>query len=111
MPLFDFRCRSCGRKFTALVGVLADSDPPSCPGCGGGDLTKLVSRFSTARSEEKLLDDLSDPSRIGDLEDPASMRRLVKEMGKELDEDLGDELEDYMAEAGDEDAADDETIY
>jgi putative FmdB family regulatory protein len=112
LPLFEFKCKTCGRKFTALVGMLADSAPPTCPSCGGTELTKLMSRFATTRSEEDMLANLSDPSKVGDLDDPANLRKFVKDMGKELGEDLGDEFEEYLKEAG-EDGGDsgDETIY
>ena len=112
MPLFEFRCKSCGKRFTALVGMIANSAQSACPSCGGSDLAKLVSRFATARSEEEMLESLADPDRAGDLDDPSNMRRFVKEMGKELGEDMGDEFEEYLREAeegGTEDS--DEAIY
>ncbi len=43
MPLYDFRCRACGRQFEALV---FGNDRPSCPACGGSDLEKLPSTFA-----------------------------------------------------------------
>ena len=112
MPLFEFLCKSCGKRFTALVGVIAESAPPACPKCGATDLSRLMSRFATARSEEEMLERLADPDRIGDVEDPANLRRLVKDMGKELGEDLGDEFEEYLEKGeGGEDEGNDDTIY
>ena len=36
MPIFEYTCNAChGRKFSALVGVVADAKPPTCPKCGG----------------------------------------------------------------------------
>jgi putative FmdB family regulatory protein len=111
LPLFEFKCKSCARKFTALVGVIADSAPPKCPACGSTDLSKLMSRFAAVRSEEDMLASLSDPDKVGDLEDPANMRKFVKEMGQELGEDLGDEFDEYLAgaEGGGDDS--DDAIY
>lgn len=113
MPLFEFRCKSCSKKFTALVGVISESKTPACPACGSSDLTKLVSRFSRTRSDEDMLEQISDPSRVGDLDDPDNMRKFVKEMGKELGEDLGDEFDEYLeeAKAGDLSEDTDEAIY
>jgi putative FmdB family regulatory protein len=113
MPLFEFKCRSCSKRFTALVGVLADAPPAICPSCGGSDLSKLMSRFAVARSEEDMLESISDPDKVGDLEDPANMRRFVKDMGEELGEDMEGEYDEYLREAeegGGEEAGDD-TIY
>lgn len=51
MPLYDFDCRACGRRFEALV---RSQDPqPVCPACGGADLERLPSAFA-ATSREKL---------------------------------------------------------
>ena len=43
VPLFDFRCRSCGEEFEALVRPPA---APACPSCASVDLERLLSGFS-----------------------------------------------------------------
>lgn len=43
MPLFDFRCRACGREFEALVRA---GQPPACPVCRSGDLERQLSLFA-----------------------------------------------------------------
>ena len=43
MPLFEYACRACARRFEALV---MGSTRPACPGCGSEDLEKLVSTFA-----------------------------------------------------------------
>ena len=43
MPLFDFRCKSCGEEFEALVRPQA---VPACPTCASADLERLLSGFS-----------------------------------------------------------------
>lgn len=40
MPIFEYKCRTCGNQFEALV---RKSDTPSCPSCKGSDLEKLLS--------------------------------------------------------------------
>lgn len=111
MPLFEYKCKSCGRKFTALVGVVADAIAPACPACCSIDLSKLISKFSAIHSEDDLLESLADPSRYGDLEDPSAMRKFAKEMGKELGEDLEGDIEEMMNGEGGESGGNDETIY
>ena len=51
MPLYDFACRACGRRFEALVRT--QDPPPMCPDCGSGNLDRLPSLFA-ATSAEKL---------------------------------------------------------
>jgi hypothetical protein len=66
-----------------------------------------MSRFATVKSEEARLDALADSSSVGDLDenDPGSVARFMKKMGKEFGEDLGGDfdsaVDEAMAEAGD----------
>ena len=102
MPLYEYICDQCNRKFSWLVGVVADPTPPTCDRCGAQKaVRKEVSRFARLRSEEEALDSLTDPDSIGDLDDPATMRKWTKEMGRELGEDLGDEFDEYLDGASD----------
>lgn len=41
MPIFEYKCGSCGEQFERLV--LRSSPAPECPSCEGGDLEKVVS--------------------------------------------------------------------
>jgi putative FmdB family regulatory protein len=43
MPLYEFECRTCGRRFEALV---MGSGTAVCPACQSTTLEKLVSSFS-----------------------------------------------------------------
>jgi putative FmdB family regulatory protein len=43
MPLQEYKCRSCGHGFEALV---RGTNQPICPSCQGTDLEKLVSLFA-----------------------------------------------------------------
>jgi len=55
MPLYDFRCLSCGFEFEDLLKI-SDSNP-KCPECNL-DTQKLISRFSgvVTGSEHRSLD-------------------------------------------------------
>lgn len=109
MPIFEFICNTCAtsRRFSALVGVVADSAPPRCPKCGGTDLTKAVSRFARLRSGDDTLDSLAEQADTLDENDPKAMRRLLYEMAGEMGED-GDtgDVEEMMDAAMEEVAAD-----
>jgi hypothetical protein len=71
-------------------------------------MSRLMSRFATVKSEEARMDALADSSSLGDLDenDPGSVARFMKKMGKEFGDDLGDDfgsaVDEAMAEAGDE---------
>jgi hypothetical protein len=59
----------------------------------------LISRFAIARSEESVLDDLSDPSGLGDPEDPRAMADWMRRVGREMGEDMDDDFEELVEEA------------
>lgn len=41
MPLYDYDCAACGRRFEVIHGVHADP-PSSCPLCGSGPVRKAI---------------------------------------------------------------------
>jgi putative FmdB family regulatory protein len=43
MPLYEYSCRRCSKRFERLV---FGKEKPTCPKCDSGDLEKLVSRFA-----------------------------------------------------------------
>ncbi len=99
MPLYDFRCNNCERRFTRLVGMTADSAAPICPKCGSADVKKLISRFSRVRSEDQVIDSLEDAAMTGDMDDPRSARRWMKEVGSQMADDGEEDIGEMMEEA------------
>jgi putative FmdB family regulatory protein len=45
VPLYDYDCAACGRRFEVIHGVHADP-PPACPLCGGGPVKKAITAAS-----------------------------------------------------------------
>ncbi len=70
-----------------------------------------MSRFAAPKSEEARLESLADPGNFGDLDenDPQSMARFMKKMGREMGEDFGDELDEALEESGNDLAESDTT--
>lgn len=66
-----------------------------------------MSRFARIKSEDERLESLGDPGNFGDFDenDPASVGRFMKKMGKEFGDDLGDDFGDAIDEAMTESAA------
>jgi hypothetical protein len=85
-----------------------------CKHCGSAKLARLMSRFAMPKSEEARLDALSDPSTFGDLDenDPKSVARVMRKLGKEMgDEAGGPEMDQAIEELerGDIDGGDDDS--
>lgn len=52
MPIYDYKCSSCGAEFEELVKL---GETPNCPSCNGKDLEKLLSlpAVSTDKSRKR----------------------------------------------------------
>ncbi len=98
MPIYEFRCLSCRKIFSCLVGVVADSGKPECPRCGGRRLSKLISRPARMRSKDSAMEKLTDPSEMGSLDDPRAMAAWAKKAGRELGDDAGEDFEGEIEE-------------
>lgn len=105
MPIYEYRCRACGKRSTHLILNIANPPPLACTHCRSGDLERLLSRFAAPKSEEARLESLADPDTLGDFDesDPKSMARFMKRMGEELGEDT-DDLEEALEAADEEEA-------
>lgn len=101
MPIYEYECLGCRRRVSLLVLAPSRAEAPRCPRCGSPDLSRLLSRFASPKSEDARLESLGDPSQFGDLDenDPRSVARFMKRMGDEMGEDLGDDLDAAMDEA------------
>lgn len=88
MPIYEYRCIACRKRFTKLLPISQRDDSQACPYCGGNQAKRLVSRVARVRSEDQMLDDLADSLEFsGDPDDPATMRRFMREMSSAMDED------------------------
>jgi putative FmdB family regulatory protein len=105
MPIYEYRCIQCRKKSTVLTLRASEVVTPVCEHCGSTRLDRLMSRFAMPRSDDARLDDLTDPSALGGLDenDPKSMARWMRKMGHELGEDAGEDFDEMVdeLEAGD----------
>ncbi|MGM0599606.1 MAG: FmdB family zinc ribbon protein [Candidatus Rifleibacteriota bacterium] len=99
MPLYEYACADCKRKFTVLTSIDKRDEPKECANCGNKNSRRLVSKFKTVRSEEQIMESLADPSKLAGIDenDPSSMASWAKKMAREMGENMDDEI-DAMAE-------------
>ena len=100
MPIYEYRCRQCGKKSEIITFRISEEVSASCRHCGSELLDRIPSRVRVRLSEETRMERLADPSRLGGLDenDPKSMIRWMKKMGQEMGDDLGGEDMDAMIE-------------
>ena len=99
MPIYEYRCPDCRRRVSLFFrSYTAIEKRPACPRCGGTNLVRRISRVAVVRSEDSRLDNLADPSALGDLdeEDPKSMARWMRRMSSETGEEMPAEFDEVL---------------
>lgn len=102
MPIYEYRCRKCGKRFSVLTLRVSEMPSVQCDKCGSRTADRLMSRFAMPKSDEARMEALGDPSHLGGLDenDPKSVSRWMRKMGKEMGEDVtGEDFEGMLDEA------------
>jgi putative FmdB family regulatory protein len=89
MPIYEYKCRSCGR-LTSQFFKNADSEKaPACQHCGG-KTARALSRFAVGRSASSARQDFSAPRSAEEYSDPRQIGRWVEDKFDSYDMDLPD---------------------
>jgi putative FmdB family regulatory protein len=98
VPIYEFRCRKCHKRFSVLTLRVSEKVEPVCDRCGSKAADRLLSRFAMPKSEEARLESLGDPSNLSgvDENDPRSVARWMRKVGREMGEEGGGEDFDEM---------------
>lgn len=98
MPIYEYRCRACGRRSQRFFRSFSSTTEPSCPHCQSTDVDRLPSRFAQVHSESGYRDLLSDPSSFGDVDynDPRSVAEWAKKMGEASGAEMGPEYDEMV---------------
>jgi len=101
MPIYEYKCKNCNFKFAIMVGVVAGHKEIKCPKCSSLDLTQIISSFKSTKSQSDILNEMDNKFSNVDVNDPRSLTKAMKEMGKAIsdDEDLGSNYEEMMDKA------------
>lgn len=102
MPIYEYRCGQCRRKFSVFWRTLSEVDEAQvrCRYCGSQEAQRLISRVRVLRAADSGGEDF-DPGDFGDFDenDPKSlgrfMRKMMNEVGDEAGE-LGPEFEEVV---------------
>jgi putative FmdB family regulatory protein len=51
MPLYEYKCDTCGARFTKLQPMSAPREGYECPSCGQTTTRRVMSSFATSGTE------------------------------------------------------------
>ena len=93
MPIYEYRCPACQKKSSRIwlrLPAAAEEQALACPACGATRLARLMSRFSSPKSEERRMESLADDSSLAGLDenDPRGMARMMRKMSEQTGEPL-----------------------
>jgi putative FmdB family regulatory protein len=98
MPIYEYQCLHCG-KISAHLILPKEELVPFCKHCGSKKVKRIISRVNVLRSTETKIEQFTDPTRWGDLENnPRAFANWMKEVGKEFGEDFTSEEMEKMVE-------------
>lgn len=98
MPAYSYRCLDCGKRFTVRMSYAEyGKRAVHCSACQSDHLQRIIRPVRMLRSEESRLESLADSAMLDALdEDPRALGRMMREMSRELGEDLGPEFEEVV---------------
>ena len=98
MPVYEFRCLNCQRRFEIFASY-KDYDPSKivCPHCKSANVQRRIGRLRVARSDDSRMENLGDPSSLAGLEnDPKALGRMMRQMSGEVGEDMPPEFDEVV---------------
>ena len=106
MPIYEYRCLDCQKRSVLLI-LTPGQTSVACKHCKSDNLERMMSRFAAPKSEEARMEALADPSNFGGLDenDPKSMARFMKKIGREMGEDVGADMDEALEGMGGDDMA------
>jgi putative FmdB family regulatory protein len=94
MPIYEYRCQSCGKRVSVFQRSMTAAVSAACDRCGSNELSRLVSKFSTKRSEDDLFGDVDGMN--FDESDPAAMAGWARKMRGQLGDEGGPEFDEMV---------------
>jgi putative FmdB family regulatory protein len=99
MPTYEYRCQECRQRFEIFL-TYADYDnkPITCPKCGSGNIKRLIGKVRIAKTEDRRIEEMVDPSQLSGIEDdPKALGQLMRRMGTEMGEEMDPELDEVVS--------------
>lgn len=98
MPYYEYHCTDCNQIFEIFLTYQEyGSQMTNCPICDSSQIKRIIKPVRVARSEEGRLESLTDPEQLAGLDnDPQTLGKMMRQMSRELGEDMGPEFDEVV---------------
>ncbi len=98
MPYYEYYCTDCNQNFEIFLTYQEyGSQMTNCPMCDSLQIKRIIKPVRVARSEEGRLESLTDPEQLAGLDnDPQTLGKMMRQMSRELGEDMGPEFDEVV---------------
>jgi putative FmdB family regulatory protein len=101
MPIYEYKCKSCGRLTSQFVRSTSNEVAPACQHCGA-KTARALSRFAYHKGEQRVLEEYGAmPRGAEDYKDPRQIGRWVEKKFDEYGMDLPGEAREMIDAARD----------
>ena len=99
MPIYEYRCDSCRRKFSMLNRSFSEIKEPVCTHCGVAGGTRLVSQVRVIKSPNDFMGGMPAWDTMTDFneDDPRSVADMLRRMKDDTGQPIGLEGEELLA--------------
>lgn len=101
MPMYEYRCKDCGREFSMLIIGSREAAGIECKECGSARISRLMSTFAYHQTEASRIDGL-DTRKSRDAsfyKDDRNIGLRAKKRAREMGVDLGKGFEETVERA------------
>ncbi len=98
MPTYEYRCLACKKRFSLVLTYSQYGQKPiACPHCHSENVQRRIGRIRVARSDDSRMETLADPANLAGLEeDPRALGRMMRDMSREVGEDMPPEFDEVV---------------
>jgi putative FmdB family regulatory protein len=98
MPLYDFICLDCKKRFEVRVSFAEyEKTTVICNFCGSPHVQRRIGKVRIARSDDARMEDFDNPDSIDSLEqDPKAMGTMLRKMKSQVGQDVGPEFDEVV---------------
>ena len=101
MPLYEYKCTTCGRINTALIVNTQEEKELHCGKCRSSDLVRILSRFALHKTEAQRVDEFDPRAQRSDsfYKDDRNVGLWAKKRMQQLGVELGSGFEETVDKA------------